>query len=136
MMLKHSFNILPNQDARIRRAFNNSKGCQIKVKKAGGKNGELLVTPEHLIRFNKASPGAIVTLPFKHEHLKANHKGGFLPLLAAALAPVIGGVAGGLIEKEIAGSGMRKPRPKLYTIEKHGSGMYLNPWMGPSVHNM
>ena len=52
------------------------------------------------------------------------HKGGFLPLLAAALAPIIGGVAGGLIEKEIAGSGIYSNK------KKSGSGMYLNPFMG------
>ena len=83
--------------------------------------------------------------------MKKNHRGGFLPLLAAALAPVIGGVAGGLIEKGIAGSGIRdwKSKPwwlggkisggggggganhhKLFTVKKHGSGMILNPWKG------
>ena len=140
-MIKHSFNILPNQDARIRKAWKRKKGCQIKVKKGGDANKELLVTPEHLVRYNKASHGAIVTLPFKHEHLKENHKGGFLPLLAAALAPILGGVIGGVAEKAIAGSGLTvfrgKPvwrRPKLYTVEKRGSGMFLNPWMGPPVN--
>ena len=131
-MIKHAFNILPNQDKRINKAWKGKKGCQIKVRKGGDANKELLVAPEHLVRFNKASHGAIITLPFKHEHLKENHKGGFLPILAAALAPVIGGIAGGLIEKEIGGSGIgaRQPR-RLYTIEKRGSGMFLNPWMGP-----
>ena len=54
------------------------------------------------------------------------HKGGFLPLIAAALAPIIGGIAGGFIEKEIAGSRL----PKLYTVEKCGQGLKLNPWVG------
>ena len=61
-----------------------------------------------------------------------------MPLLLAALAPVVGGVAGGLIEKEIAGSGIRdwKGKPwwhggKVYTLEKKGAGMFLNPWPGP-----
>ena len=59
------------------------------------------------------------------------HKGGFLPLLAAALAPVIGGVVGGLIEKEIAGSGIyHKKRRRKKKDKKRGSGMYLNPYMG------
>ena len=140
-MIKHAFNILPNQDKRINKAWKGKKGCQIKVRKGGDANKELLVTPEHLVRFNKASHGAIVTFPFKHEHLKENHKGGFLPLLAALAAPIIGGVAGGLIEKEIAGSGLTVFRgkpvwrgPKLYTVEKRGSGMFLNPWMGPPVN--
>ena len=92
-MIRHFFNMLPNQEKRIRRAFHHKKGCQIKVRKGGDANKELLVTPEHLVRFNKAHHGAIVTLPFKHEHLKENHKGGFLPILAAALAPVIGGTS-------------------------------------------
>ena len=140
-MIKHSFNILPNQDKRIIKAWKRKKGCQIKVKKGGDADKELLVTPQHLIRFNKAPHGAIVTLPFKHEHLKENHKGGFLPLLAAALAPVIGGVIGGVVEKEISGSGLTTFRgkpvwrgPKLYTVEKRGSGMFLNPWMGPPIN--
>ena len=92
--------------------------------------------------------GDPVRLPFRHQDLIANlhHKGGFLPLIAAALAPIIGGVAGGLIEKEIAGSGLSrfsgkpwwhgsgvaKKMPQLYSIEKHGSGLYLNPWKGGS----
>ena len=140
-MIRHFFNLLPNQEKRIRRAFHHKKGCQIKVRKGGDANKELLVTPEHLVRFNKAHHGAIVTLPFKHEHLKENHKGGFLPLLAAALAPVLGGVIGGVVEKEIAGTGLTVFRgkpvwrgPKLYTVEKRGSGMFLNPWMGPPVN--
>ena len=151
MMIQRSFVIEPNQETRIRRALKSKKGCRIKVKKCAGGNGELLVTPEHLVKYGKASNGSVVGLPFKHEELKENmkHKGGFLPLIAAALAPIIGGVAGGLIEKEIAGSGVNigrfgrtKPwwhggkveKPKqLFTIEKRGNGMFLNPWV-PPVH--
>lgn len=131
--------IQPKQEVRIKKALHRQKGCRIKVKKCNNTNGQLLVTPEHLVRYNKASHGSIVSLPFKHEDLKENHKGGFLPLIAAALAPVIGGIAGGLIEREIGGGSIRdyrkKPwwhggsmRPKLFTVEKHGSGMRLNPW--------
>ena len=69
-----------------------------------------------------------MNIGFKHEHLVENmkHKGGFLPLLAAAIAPIIGGVAGGLIEKEIAGSGIYK--------KKKGTGMYLNPYKGSGMY--
>ena len=57
------------------------------------------------------------------------HRGGFLPLIAAALAPIIGGVAGGLIEKEIAGSGIHKKRQKKKQKKKRtGTGMFLNPY--------
>ena len=61
-------------------------------------------------------------------------------MIMAALAPGLGGVAGGLIEREIAGSGIykkkkqqqkkkkkkRKPSPKGESVQ--GSGMYLNPY--------
>ena len=153
-MIPHMFAVQPGQAARIRRALKHSKGCRIKVKKGGeythGQH-QLLVTPAHLDRYRKATHGSVVNLPFKHEDLRRNHSGGFLPLLLAALAPVIGGVAGGLIDKAIGGSGIRwkgkagrgkgkKSRGyegnkipatiKLFTVEKHGSGMILNPWQG------
>ena len=140
MMIQHSFMIDPNQERKIQSSLKHSKGCRIQVKKGRANNGQLLVTPAHINRYNKAASGSVVSLPFKHEDLKRNHQGGFLPLLAAALAPVIGGVAGGLIEKELAGSGLRNwkgQRPgsyggkiKLYTMEKHGMGMFLNPYLG------
>ena len=155
MLLPHTFSIHPGQNAKIRKALNLGKGCRIQVVKKGssgqGQQQQLLVTPAHIEKYRKASHGSIVSLPFKHEDLKKNHRGGFLPLIAAALAPIIGGVAGGLIEKEISGSGIRTSRgrgrgltvfrgkpvwrgPKLYTVEKRGSGMILNPWMGPPVN--
>ena len=66
------------------------------------------------------------------------HKGGFLPLIAAALAPVIGGVAGGLIEREIAGSGIYKKKKKTSSKKRKskGSGMYLNPYTKKSGRGM
>lgn len=138
-MIQRSFLIEPNQETRIRRALHNRKGCRIKVKKASGGNGELLVTPGHLVKYEKAPHGSVIGLPFKHTDLQKNmeHKGGFLPLLLAALAPIIGGVAGGLIEKEIAGSGLYKQQqmygyrpglsPGIVKSSKHyypGAGLF------------
>ena len=141
MLIPHSFTIQSGQDAKIRRALKQSKGCRILVKKgsaSGHQRHQLLVTPAHVEKYRKASHGSVVSLPFKHEDLRKNHRGGFLPLLAAALASVIGGVAGGLIEKEIAGSGIHQSGSRsrggrggvkqLYSMERHGSGMILNPW--------
>ena len=130
-------------------AYQKGKGCRIKVKKCGAAagrcRGEMLLTPPQWKRYQK-STSAGTTLPFQHEHLVKNmkHKGGFLPLIAAALAPIIGGVAGGLIEREIAGSGIykkkkRSPPTKKKTKKKTaaaaaaGSGMYLNPYNMKSV---
>ena len=133
MFLPHTFFIQAGQNAKIRRALRLGKGCRIQVVKkgtsaSGQQQHQLLVTPAHVEKYRKASHGSIVSLPFKHEDLKKNHKGGFLPLIAAALAPIIGGVAGGLIEKEIAGSGIYSKKKK----KNAGSGMYLNPFMYPN----
>ena len=108
-MITTTIFIAPKQEGKIKTALRKSKGCQIKVKKgsqsqcAGLLKGDMLLTPAQWKRYNKAKDGHIVSLPFKHEHLMRNmkHKGGFLPLLAAALIPLISGVAGGLIEKGI-----------------------------------
>ena len=129
-MIPITLHVAPKQEKNIGRALKNRKGCRINVIKENGGSGNLLLAPRHLTRYNKAPHGTTVALPFKHEELVENmrHKGGFIPLLLAALAPIIGGIAGGFIEKGIAGSGLGKK--KLYTLEKCGSGLKLNPWVG------
>ena len=122
------------------RAYKNRKGCRIKTKKmrsTAACKTSMLLTPAQFKKYHSAKTGKIVSLPFEHKHLVDNmkHKGGFLPLIAAALAPIIGGVAGGLIEKEIAGSGIHhkksgSKKKKKNRKKKKGAGMYLNPYMG------
>ena len=128
MMIPIALHVEPNQQTKVRRALKKKTGCKIKVKKTNGGTNNLLLGSRHLKQYGKAKNGSVVDLPFKHKELMENmrHKGGFLPLIAAALAPVIGGIAGGIIEKEISGSGL----PKLYTVKKCGKGLKLNPWMG------
>ena len=128
MMLPIPLHLVPNQKTKIVKALKKKTGCKIKVKKTNDGTSNFLITQKHLKRYGKAKNGSVVDLPFKHKELMENmrHNGGFLPLLAAALAPVIGGIAGGIIEKEISGSGL----PKLYTVKKCGKGLKLNPWMG------
>ena len=148
-MIPVQVEVIPNQEDRIRKAIRKRKGCTIIARKVHGGPHSLLLRMPYARRYGEAKMGNPVRLPFRHQDLVANlhHKGGFLPLIAAALAPIIGGVAGGLIEKEIAGSGLcrfsgkpwwhgsgvAKKMPELYTIEKHGNGLYLNPWKGGSV---
>ena len=125
MMLPVAFHVVPGQENRIRNALKKKKGCRIKVTKSqvGGPH-RLLITSSLLKRYQKAGEGESVPLQFKHEHLMENmhHSGGFLPLIAA-LAPVLGGIAAGAIERGIAGSGIG-PR----TSGCHGQGLYLNPY--------
>ena len=141
--------IEPNQESKIKAALRKQKGCRIKMQNQHGYNctglmkGEMLLNPSQLRKYQKAAPGQSIALPFQHKHLlhNMNHKGGFLPLLAL-LAPILGGVAGGLIEKEIAGSGIHLPKlilskrkasrlPVAFQIDPaahDGNGLYLSPW--------
>ena len=133
MLIPTPLNIIPNQEYKIMKAYKRKRGCQIKAKKMGSTascKDNMLLTPAQFKKYHSAKTGKIVSLPFEHKHLMKNmkHKGGFLPLLAAALAPVIGGVAGGLIDKAIAGSGIYKE--ECCCNKRKGSGMYLNPYMG------
>ena len=145
--------IEPSQERRILKALRKGKGCKINIRKTDHdespfsmhrdvtakhpSKGILLLNSKQLKRYQKAPPGSL-SLPFKHSDLKENMRcqGGFLPLLAAALAPVLGGVAGGLIEREIAGSGLDHPKvvwcKKTGALEvkptKDGEGLRLSPW--------
>ena len=121
MMIPASLKVMPKQERKILKALSNRKGCRINVKKGG--TNKMLLAPTHLKKYGKTKHGSIVSLPFTHKHLVENHKGGFLPLLAAVLGPILGGVAGGLL-----GRGLKIKKKK-----KTGVGMYLNPWQGKTA---
>ena len=149
MMIPTQLCIEPNQEKRIMTAFRKRKGCRVNVSKGVVRgnlhHGEMLLTPSQWKKYQAAANGKKIAIPFQHVHLVQNmkHKGGFLPLIAAALAPVQGGVAGGLIERAIAGSGIynkkkqqqqqKKKKEKKRTASPkrenpQGSEMYLNPY--------
>lgn len=137
MMIPTQLYIGPNQENRIMNALKKRRGCRIKVRKGSSPShchGEMLLTPAQRMKYQSLANGKSMNMTFKHKDLEENmrHKGGFLPLLAAALAPVLGGVAGGLIEKEIAGSGIYKKKKGkgmyLNPYKRKGNGMYLNPY--------
>ena len=118
MLIPTQLYVGPNQEKRTMKAYQKRRGCRIKVRKGAAATshhrGEMLLTPQHWAKYQATTHGKSFNIPFKHEELAENmkHKGGFLPLIAAAFAPVIGGVAGGLIEREISGSGIYKKRRK------------------------
>ena len=144
MLIPTQLYVEPNQEKRIMKAYQKRRGCRIKVRKGTATTshhrGEMLLTPQQWTKYQATTRGKSFNIPFKHEELAANmkHKGGFLPLIAAALAPIIGGVAGGLIEREIAGSGIYKKKRKTSSKKRKstGSGMYLNPYMKKSGRGM
>ena len=131
MLIPASFYVEPGQENRIRKAIKNRKGCRVRVTKHQQPGPHhLLVTTNMLKSYGKADKGKTVNFQFKPEHLAENmkHQGGFLPLIAAALAPLIGGILGGVIEKGISkGSGLYlNPAPP--PPNRDGSGLYLNPY--------
>ena len=163
MMIPTSLFIEPKQEGKIKTALRKRKGCRNKTRKINGDStqqhhfgrlskGELLLTPAQWKKYQKAKPGSVVALPFQHRHLVENmhHKGGFLPLIAAVLAPIIGGVAGGLIEREIAGSGLKHPKMVWYKRSAghkpsvafqldpapRGNGVVFAPWYIPSREHL
>ena len=123
-MIPASLRIMPKQERKILKALQDRKGCRINVKKGG--TNQMLLAPGHLKKYQKAAHGSVMSLPFTHKHLMENHKGGFLPLLAALLGPILGGVAGGLL-----GRGLKIKKKKK---KKAGRGMYLNPWKGDGMY--
>ena len=145
-MIPVQLEVSPNQEKKLQTALRREKGCRLKVVKVPDGPHSMVMRNPYAKRYHETPNGRTVILPFSHQDLVRNlhHKGGFLPLIAAALAPIIGGVAGGLIEREIAGSGFRssgrpwwhggkigqkkKKKPTLYSMEKHGEGLYLAPW--------
>ena len=130
-MLPVAFHVVPGQENRIRNALKKKKGCRINVTKSQASGPHrLLITSSMLKRYQKALEGKTVPLQFKHAHLIENmhHSGGFLPLIAA-LAPVLGGIAAGAIERGIAGSGLHGPHRTSGCHGKcQGQGLYLNPY--------
>ena len=122
MMIPAVFHALPGQERKIQQALRKQKGCQIGVIKDDGATDKFLIHSRHKKRHEKAPYGSVVRLPFKHVELANNlrHKGGFIPLLLAALAPIIAGVASAAIEKKISGGNI--------CSTCNGSGMRLNPW--------
>ena len=105
-MIPTTVYIEPKQETKTKAALRKRKGCR-SVRNPYGQNcsglvkGDLLLHSIQRKKYQKAVAGQTVALPFQHQHLVENmsHKGGFIPLLAALLAPIPGGVAGGLLKK-------------------------------------
>ena len=133
----------PLQDVKIKSALKNHKGVCLTVTPTsemdnGTDTGEWILSPRQLKNLQLAN-GAPTKLTFSCDQLRKNlhHEGGFLPLLASALIPIIGSAVGAVVEREIAGSGIEAGEPILhsrpngtYSISPSGSGLYLAPWPG------
>ena len=166
-MTSQKLKLDPLQDTRIKKALQNHKGVCLTVAPAAqdtedsNDTGAWLLSPRQMQKLAHGNGGP-VKLTFSNAQLHQNlhHTGGFLPLLAAAILPIIGSAIGGVVEREIAkGGGLHSPvdggqmpvhdheqllgssshggAPLVHhtpsgTVEiiPQGSGLYLNPYMG------
>ena len=136
--------VYPGQEKRIVKAYHNQRGCHIKVHKLNGEiksevnsnepsRAKFVLSASQDKKYHMAPPGTDVKLPFTYQNLHENsrHSGGFIPLILAALAS---SVAGGLIERGIAGSGIHKfiwhTGDHSYHLTPSGNGIHLTPWRG------
>ena len=69
MMIPASLRVMPNQERKILSSLRGRKGCRIKVKKCAGSD-RILLTPEHVRKYQKTKQGNVVSLPFQHKHLR------------------------------------------------------------------
>ena len=135
--------IRPEQEKRISNAVHCHKGVTIhfsSLNHSSHKNNSILcLTQQQLFKVKKARPGSNFSFPFSAAQVKANvkHEGGFLGILAAALAPIIGGIIGGVAENAIAGSGLKTSKHQdiilhnnqhTLKVTPHGKGLFLSPY--------
>ena len=138
--------IQQGQEKRFKRAVQNSGGATVRFSSLTSTSsptpniGILCLTRQQLVKVQRAPPGTTFTFIFSAAQIRNNvqHKGGFLPLLLAALAPILGGVIGGVAERAIAGSGIRLPacdgtvfwkrKNRTMKLSSNGSGLFLSPY--------
>ena len=126
------------QEKKIARACRARRGCYITLHRkdcSGGDEccrvGRLNLNPSQRERVEKSASHneKKLDLPFKNGDLERNKsvKGGFIPLIIAAIASSI---AGGLIERGIAGAGIvwkhRNGASKLKLLK--GGGIHITPY--------
>lgn len=136
-----------DQENRLKRAIQNGGGARMHFSSARNSStsrGILCLTKQQIAKVEKAPEGTSFSFPFSAAQIKANmsHKGGFLSLLAAVLAPLLGGVIGGLAEKAIGGSletayehhhqpviwRKKNLRQGALEVRPHGKGLFLTPY--------
>ena len=113
--------ILPGQESRIHKGLKSNGSITIHFSTLDSSHlhstdkslGYLCFTPSQVAKIQKASPGTNFSFHFSSTQIKRNmqYRGGFLPLLAAFLAPILGGVIGGVAESAIAGKGLSPSKP-------------------------
>ena len=131
----------PLQEVRIKKALQHHKGVCVWAAPTsepdGPEVGTWLLSPRQMHQIHQAG-GQPTRLTFSRAQLKKNlgHEGGFLPILASALIPIIGSAVGAIVENEIAGGSIpitdapvhiSRPSGTFY-VQPQGEGLYLAPY--------
>lgn len=118
------------QEKRIGTAYKKQRGCRLAIHPNCTEDatccapGRLELSPNQMEKMKKGD------IRLTHEDLRRNRtvQGGFIPLIIAALAS---SVAGGLIERSIAGAGLVWRRgDQNFKINHRGRGLHIVPWKG------
>ena len=135
--------VCPGQDKRLQKALRAKKSAKIHfitVNQSAQNTQRLTLTQAQVRKVQKAPVGTKFSFSFSKAQIQANlrHEGGFLPLLAAALVPLISGIVGGVAERAIAGSGLKgsnyhrdivlRKRSHVMKVSPRGQGLFLTPY--------
>ena len=140
-----------DQKKRIHNAVHRQKGVTVHFSSLNGANnshrntGIICLTQHQLAKVRRSPTGSKFSFAFSPAQVKANmkHEGGFLPILAAILAPAITGIIGGLAEKAISGSGLKASKHQDIVLHKkshilkvtpQGKGLFLSPYSNYSSY--
>ena len=134
----------PLQEVRIKKALKKHKGVCIWASPSsdpdGPDVGTWLLSPRQMHLIQQSDGNYPTKLTFSADQLRQNlkHTGGFLPLLASALIPIIGSAVGAVVAREISGGSMPIHADPVYisrptgtfSVRPQGEGLYLNPYAG------
>src|SRR5271156_925454 len=129
--LTHKFNLTNKQIKKLGSALNHERAITIKIKK-DQYQGEhpLPLTLAELNKIKDSAPEITLHLSVKKlNHIKNNHEGGFLPLLAAAVPWILGGlgaaggVAGGIASAVSAAKTNENERARNEELKRHNIAM-------------
>ena len=143
-MIPKRLKVFPGQTTKIRRAIRRHKGCIVSVcnsDEPGSEGGTFLLNAKQVSKLDKSPSGHPVKIMLTADQVKKNmeHTGGFLPIIAALLAPVIGSAVGAAVDKAISGKGLSPgttlwaKKSGTYEIHPHGLGLRLTPYKGEKL---
>lgn len=140
-MLPYKLKLSPLQDVKIKKALQRNKGAILELSQTNEDEnstdiGIWYLSKKQSEKLEKTQFGQPIKFFFSAKQMEHQvHQGGFLSLLMAALAPIIGSTIGAAIDyginsgKGITNDNIHVAKPNgSYSVKIHGDGLYLNPY--------